>query len=263
MIKRSQSLRWLVMAARVTQAALIGVVLGRIFRGDGFASVTRLLVLTAVIVVVRGVLGVRGREHWESYTELGAEYLDSMQGMTTLKSLNAALARRGLLTAKAVHLFRTTMRQMAVSMIDTGLTTFGVQLGVAVAVGIGAVRVAEGQLDVITLLVLLVLTGECFRPFGELSAYWHAGFLGVPAAEGIADLLAPAPAPDAADARPLPADAAPSVTFEEVSFAYPGRITPAVRGLTLSGRCSRTPRSSSHEPDRRAGHPGVGHRDAR
>ncbi len=309
---------WLVMASRVTQAALVGVVLGRIFAGQGLGAVRWRLVMIAVVMVVRGLLvgarevvvqavasqikervrdrlygqlvtlgpghltrtrtgeaqatvvdGVealeayfsrylpqlvvcltgpvavvtwmftrdvwvgatvavavlatptiprlwdrllaeRGRSHWTAYAALGAEYLDSMQGMATLKALNAAPGRRRLLRDKADHLFRSTMRQMAVSMIDTGLTTFGVQLGVALAVGVGALRVATGDLDVATLLVLLVLTGECFRPFGELTTYWHAGFLGISAAEGITELLATQPnAPDAPHARALPADAPP------------------------------------------------------
>ncbi len=62
------------------------------------------------------LLAERGRSHWDAYAALGAEYLDSMQGMATLKSLNAAPGRRQLLRDKADHLFRSTMRQLAVSM---------------------------------------------------------------------------------------------------------------------------------------------------
>lgn len=52
---------WLVMAARVTQAGLIGVVLGRIFAGRPFSDVTGLLWVIAAVVIIRGTL-VWGRE---------------------------------------------------------------------------------------------------------------------------------------------------------------------------------------------------------
>jgi thiol reductant ABC exporter CydD subunit len=340
---------WLVLAARVAQAALVGVVLGRVFGGADFAEVRDLLVIIGAIVVLRGVVvwareviaqraagqikerlrdrlygqlialgpghltrartgeaqatvvdgvealeayysrylpqlaicltgpivivawmftrdawvgatvlaGVlavplvprlwdrmlreRGVEHWAEYSAMGAEYLDSMQGMATLKACNAVAGRRRMLADKAHQLFRTTMRQMAVSLIDTGLTTLGTQLGVAIAVGVGAVRVAGGDLDVSTLLILLVLTGECFRPFGELSTFWHAGFLGVSASEGIGTLLGTQPAaPDRAGAAPLPDDAPASVCFEDVTFTYPGRSTAAVQSLSLEVRAGET-----------------------
>ena len=340
---------WVVMSARVAQAALIGVVLGRIFNGQPFSGVAGLLVLLAVIVVVRsvlvwarevvaqaaagrikerlrdrlygklialgpgyltktrtgevqstvvdgvealeayysrylpqlvvcltgpvalvvwmfgrdvwvgasvlcGVLAVplaprlwdrllaeRGREHWAAYAALGGEYLDSMRGMATLKSLNAVSDRRHTLTTKAFHLFRSTMRQMAISLIDTGLAAFGVQLGVSLAVGVGAVRLATGHLDVGTLLVLLVLTGECFRPFGELSTYWHAGFFGVSASEGIAKLLDAVPsAPDRPGAGTIDHSAPASVAFDGVTFTYDGRTKPAVRDLSFSMAAGET-----------------------
>lgn len=333
---------WLVMASRVAQAALVGVVLGRVFDGGSVADSQTLLIVLAVVVVVRALLvGVRevvvqhaagqikerlrdrlygrmldlgpgylaqersgrvqstvvdgvegleayysrylpqlvvcltgpvalvawicvqdmwvgatvlvavlaiplvprlwdrllaerGRSHWEAYGRLGADYLDTMQGMATLKAFNAAAGRRRLLAERSEQLYRSTMRQMAVSLIDTGLSTLGAQLGVAVAVAVGALRVASGDLDVATLLVLLVLTGECFRPFAELTGFWHQGFLGVSASEGIGRLLdAPAPAPDRPGARPLPAGA-PAIAFEAVTYTYPHRSEPAVSELTFA-----------------------------
>lgn len=161
--------------------------------------------------------------------------------MTTLKSLNAVDGRRKVMRKRGEHLFGSTMRQMAISMIDTGLTTFGVQLGVAMAVGVGAVRVANGDLDVTTLLILLVLTGECFRPFGELSGYWHAGFLGVSASQGITTLLAaPELTLDRPDATELPDRAPSTVAFDAVTYTYPGRTTPAVADLSFEIQAGET-----------------------
>ncbi|MDP2711162.1 MAG: thiol reductant ABC exporter subunit CydD [Solirubrobacteraceae bacterium] len=215
-----------------------------IFTRDPWVGATILLGVLAVPTVPRiwdRLLAERGRTHWNAYSALGAEYLDTMQGMATLKSLNAVASRRRLLADRSDHLFRSTMRQMAVSLIDTGLSTLGAGLGVALAVGVGAVRVAQGELDVATLMVLLVLAGECFRPFGELTGFWHAGFLGVSASDGIAALLDERPAaPDRRGAPALPPGAPASISFEDVTFTYPGRGEPAVAGLSLALRPGET-----------------------
>ena len=180
------------------------------------------------------VLMRRGEDHWEAYSNLSAEYLDAMQGMTTLKAANATAARRTGLIAQGLHLFRSTMRQLAVSLIDSGSTELGIQVGTSVALAIGAYRVANGDLDVPTLLVLLILVSVVFRPFRELSAAWHAGFLGVSASTGIAGLLgAEAPSPDRHDAVEVPAGAAATLEFCDVTFTYPSRESPALSGVSF------------------------------
>lgn len=184
------------------------------------------------------LLQERGRSHWDAYAGLGADYLDAMQGMTTLKALDATEARGRALRDRAEGLRVATMGQMAVSLVDSGLTVLGTQVGVAVAAGVGAVQVARGDLDLTTLSVVLVLGVECFRPFNELSAQWHAGFLGVSAADGIGRLLAAEPASaDQPGAPPLapPVDRPlpPSIRFDDVWLRYPERPEPALRGFTL------------------------------
>lgn len=205
---------------------------------------TQDLVVTSVVIVAVATMPLlprlfdrllvsRGRDHWDAYTGLSAEYLDAMQGMTALKAANAAPSTRRSLIVKGQHLFRSTMRQMAVSLVDTGVTEFGIQLGTAVAVGVGAFRVADGQLDLSTLLVLLVMVGVVLRPFRELSAAWHAGFVGVSAAQGIERLLdAGAPSPDPAEPCGLPATSN-SIVVDSVSFVYPGRDVPALRDVSF------------------------------
>lgn len=204
---------------------------------DAPTAVVVALAVVAVPTVPRlwdRVLRARGTDHWAAYGELSAEYLDAMQGISTLKALNATTDRRDHLAGKGERLYRATMRQMAVSLVDTGLSEAGVQIGTALALAVGAIRVVNGDLDPATLLTLLVLVGVVFRPFRDLAAAWHAGFLGVSAADGIGDLLdAPAPSPDRAHAAMLTIDRPVDIEFDAVTFTYPGRSTPALRGVSF------------------------------
>ncbi|HWL43663.1 MAG TPA: ABC transporter ATP-binding protein [Ilumatobacter sp.] len=193
--------------------------------------------LVAVPLVPRWwdrLLRSRGQDHWGQFTELHADFLDAMQGMPTLKAVNAVSVQRERLEQRSQSLFRATMRQMAVSLVDTGLTELFIQVGTAVAVAVGAWQVAGGALPLDTLLVLLVLVGVCFRPFRELSMYWHAGFLGVSAAGGITRLLeAQPPSPDRPDAVALtPADGL-GISFRDVTLRYASRPEPALDGVSF------------------------------
>lgn len=199
------------------------------------------MVLASVVLAVYGprlwdrLLGEYGESHWRAYAALNAQFVDTMQGMTTLKAFNAGIPRGHELQARADELYRATMRQLSVSLIRTGVVGLAVGTGTAFAVGVGAVRLATGALALPEVLILLFLAGECFRPLADLDKYWHQGYMGISAAGGIFALL---------DARPAVVDAShslatdttaitPAVAFRNVTFAYQRSARPALRNLSF------------------------------
>ena len=226
-----------------------------------------LVCVLAVPLVPRlwdGLLGEYGRRHWRAYTDLNAQFVDSMQGMVTLKALNASERRGRVLRNAALALYRATMAQLAISMIRNGVVGLAMSAGVAMAVAVGAFQVADEALDLAGLLVVLFLTGECFRPLVELDSYWHKGYLGVSAATGIFALLEAKPeVADREAARSIrdmeddenrctstvrrptfsdqatpphrePSSAPQSLAFVNVTFAYHPDNAPALDGLSFS-----------------------------
>ncbi|MDE0022922.1 MAG: ABC transporter ATP-binding protein [Spirochaetaceae bacterium] len=182
------------------------------------------------------LLGEYGQRHWRAYTDLNAQFVDSMQGMVTLKALNASERRGRVLRNAALALYRATMAQLGISMIRNGVVGLAMSAGVALAVAVGAFQVAHGALHLAGLLVVLFLTGECFRPLTELDSYWHKGYLGVSASTGIFALLDAKP--DVADrgaapTHPEPSSAPQSLAFVDVTFAYHPDDAPALDGLSF------------------------------
>ncbi len=113
-----------------------GVVVGYLFTQDVWVAVVTLLVVLFIPTVPRLVdraVGRRGKEHWQAYRDLNAEFVDELQGMTTVKAFNATGRHRQKLLDRAVSLHRMTMRHMAVSLVDSGLTAFGQGAGAALA----------------------------------------------------------------------------------------------------------------------------------
>ena len=169
-----------------------------------------------------GILGEYGRRHWAAYSSLDAQFVDAMQGMVTLKALNASERRGEVLRAASQALYRATMSQLSISMIRNGLVGFAMSAGVALAVGIGSFQVVAGELGIPALLIILFLSAECFRPLVELDAYWHAGYMGISASTGIFELLDAEPGVRDAPARRAGAASSPggAIALHGVTFGY-------------------------------------------
>src|SRR5215469_15211470 len=170
----------------------------------------------------------------KAYAAFGAEFLDSVQGLTTLKAFGQSSARARMLETKGRDLFQSTMGVLGANTFARGITDTGMAAGAVAALGLGAWRVHEGNMTLAALLVILMLGIEVFRPLRELRVVLHQGMLGLSAATGIMEIL---------DARPRVSDRAtplldaaalsPIVAFEDVSFSYPGGRRVAHEGLTF------------------------------
>ncbi|NWF79412.1 MAG: ABC transporter ATP-binding protein [Chloroflexi bacterium] len=200
--------------------------------------VAALLILAAVLLVLVGptlferALGRNANAYWDAYRDLNAQFLDSMQGMSTLKAFNAAGRRGAQLHHDAVTLYRATMAHMAISLIGTGLTGLGMTAGSALVVGMSALRLAQGAITVPELFTILLLSYECLRPLGQLNAFWHEGFFGLAGARGVFGLLDTAP--EVHDRAGTPASSpASTLAFEDVVFGYGAGERPALRGLSF------------------------------
>ncbi|MBQ1118350.1 ABC transporter ATP-binding protein/permease [Streptomyces sp. C3-3] len=186
------------------------------------------------------LLARRGKEHWDSYEALAADYLEALQGMPTLRATGAVGRVRERLERRSAALHRTTVAKLRVSLVDTGLTDLAVQGGTAAAVLVACSSAATGRTAATGTYLLLLLASECFRPVRDLSREWHAGYLGVSAADGIAGLrTAEAVVPDRGT---VAADwsSAPEIRFEDVHFTHPGSGRPALDGVSFTAAAGRT-----------------------
>ncbi len=181
------------------------------------------------------LLGEYGQRHWAAYSTLDAQFVDSMQGMVTLKALNASERRGEELRGASRALYRATMAQLSISMIRNGLVGFAMSAGVALAVGIGSFQVAAGQLGIAALLIILFLSAECFRPLVELDVYWHAGYMGISASTGIFELLDAEPGvrDPAAGRTGVATSPAGAIALSNVTFRYSDDARPALSDVSL------------------------------
>ena len=192
----------------------------------------------------------------ESYGELGADFLDSVQGLATLKAFGQSKARGRTLAERADRLYRSTMGVVAANGATSGASIFFMAVGAAVALAVGAVRVSNGDMELRPLLIVLMLGVEVFRPMRELTNLYHQGMSVLSSAQSVFGILDEKVAVvDVASggAHPHPnlppsrgkglADAPnlrPEISFESVTFGYDGGHRPALDDVSFELREGET-----------------------
>ena len=171
----------------------------------------------------------------KAFKAYGEELLDAMQGLPTLKAFGQGAAYGRMLAAKARALSDSTMRVLALSVLNRGITDLGTAFGAAAALALGAYRVTHGVMSMEALLVVLMAGTEIFRPLRDMRTVLHQGMSGQSAAEGIRALLGTAVTAPAGGATAIAARSGqPSISFERVGFAYPGGRGSALEELSFA-----------------------------
>ncbi len=158
----------------------------------------------------------------KAYSAFAAEFLDSIQGLPTLKAFGQGTQRADTLAAKARDLFKRTMWVLATNSLARGITDTAIACGAAAALAVGAWRVEAGSMELTELLIIMMLGVEIFRPMRELRNVLHQGMVGMSAAKGVYHLLDGVPAVVDGPHNPAAESLTPSVSFEGVGFRYPG-----------------------------------------
>ena len=196
-----------------------------------------LLVAALVTLVLPALVHAQDRRaaiaRQRAFKAFGAEFLDAVQGLPTLQAFGQSGSYGAQLALKARALYQSTFKVLAIAVSTRGITDTGMALGAALALILGAHRVATGQMGMEALLVVLMAGTEIFRPLRDLRGLLHQGMVGQSAAAGVHALLEAEPAIRPGGAA-LDLSAGASIVFDGVRFAYPGGRQPAHDGLSFS-----------------------------
>ena len=218
--------------------SLLDVQIGLIFLA--FALFTLFIPL-----LLRGWTDESGRRRRRAFGALGAEFLDSIQGLATLKAFGQSRLRTKVLAERARHLYRSTMGIVAVDGVSAAATVLGISAGAATALIWGGIRVSNDELELSTLLIVLMLGSEVFRPLRELAMLYHQGMVAMASAEGIFALLdTPITIREPQTASPSrntePPRLAPEIRFDSVTFGYEDGRRSAIEELTFTLNAGET-----------------------
>ncbi len=164
---------------------------------------------------------------------LNAYFLDTLQGIATLKAFDAIAGRRAELARRTLALRRESMMTLRVGLLRAGLSGLISMGGIAVVLAVDCWRTTQGELSPIALYITLFLAREAFRPLERFEREFHTAWAASSAAGPIASLLA-APTVVHEPVSPARAPSRSTITFENVSFSYASAESPALSAVSFA-----------------------------
>ncbi|HNS36345.1 MAG TPA: thiol reductant ABC exporter subunit CydD [Anaerolineaceae bacterium] len=232
----SQYLPQLILSALIPLAILTVV-----FPLDWLSGLA-LLVTAPLIPIFMRLVGsasqtATGRQ-WQALGRLSAFFLDTLQGLSTLKALGRSLDQAQKVASVADQYRLTTMRVLRVTFLSALVLELVSTISTAVvAVEIG-IRLLYGRIAFEQAFFVLLMAPEFYLPLRQLGLRFHAAMMGISAAQQIFDLLA-LPVPESTHLLESSL-AAPNlqppfeICFNSVSYTYPGRQLEALDNLSFT-----------------------------
>lgn len=196
--------------------------------------VTGPLIPFFMILIGKGAEIVTKRQY-DTLRLLSAHFLDSLQGLTTLKIFGQSKAHLKSIAEVSEKFRDTTLSVLRITFLSALALELLATISTAiVAVEIG-LRLLYARMEFRQAFFLLILAPEFYLPLRMLGARFHAGMAGTTAAKRIFEIL---DTPVAAGELPaaLPAtqrEEISAIEFENVSFTYPHEATPALENIHL------------------------------
>ncbi|MSS13119.1 ATP-binding cassette domain-containing protein [Bifidobacterium tsurumiense] len=186
-------------------------------------AATVLLICAPLIVIIVGMVAMRAsrlfRKYWGKYTDMGAAFLDNVQGLETLKTFDADDHAAAVMDEKAEEFRVMTMKVLQIQLRSLSAMDLVAYGGAAAGIGVAIWQVSTGALGIAEALLIVLLSASFFLPLRQLGSYFHVAMNGMTSTKRIFALL-DIPEPQHGSLR-LPAlGDGLTVEFDHLGFAY-------------------------------------------
>lgn len=204
-------------------AVLAPVTLFAVLMPVNIPAAVVLLVCAPLIVLVVGVVAMSAarafKRYWGKYTDMGAAFLDNMQGLETLKAFDADERAATDMDEKAEAFRVMTMQVLQIQLRSLTAMDAVAYGGTAAGIGVAVWQFLVGGVDMAGAMIVVFLSASFFLPLRQLGSYFHVAMNGMTSTKRIFALL-DAPEPERGDAG-LPGGGRDlTVTFDAVGYRY-------------------------------------------
>ncbi|MBR1828304.1 MAG: ATP-binding cassette domain-containing protein, partial [Atopobiaceae bacterium] len=175
--------------------------------------------IPVVIVIIQKIAKRILAKYWDQYAALGDNFLENLQGLSTLKIYGADAARHEQMNKEAEHFREVTMAVLSMqlnSIIVMDIVALG---GAAAGISVALFGAAGGRVSLFGAILIALLSADFFIPMRQLGSYFHVAMNGMAAADKIFRLLE-LPEPSERTAHPEPGAC---LAIRNVSFSYDGQ----------------------------------------
>lgn len=212
-------------------AVLAPVTLFAVLMPVNIPAAVVLLACAPLIVLVVGVVAMSAarafKRYWGKYTDMGAAFLDNMQGLETLKAFDADERAAADMDEKAEAFRVMTMQVLQIQLRSLTAMDAVAYGGTAAGIGVAVWQFLVGSVDMAGAMIVVFLSASFFLPLRQLGSYFHVAMNGMTSTKRIFALL-DAPEPERGDAG-LPGDGRDlAVTFNAVAYRYADAVDGSV-----------------------------------
>ncbi len=181
------------------------------------------LVLAPVVpLILKAILervSRKQKEYWRSYQDVGQLFLDSLQGMTTLKIFSADEKRAEEIHEKS-EIFRTETMKILKMQLNSITVIEWIAYGGSVAlIALGLSHTPFTVQSLRSIIVLAFMAMEAFSPMVTLISSFHVAMTGVAAGKQLIDFF---DLPEQDDAHKKEVEnISGGITVKELDFSYP------------------------------------------
>lgn len=180
--------------------------------------------------------------YWQEYSVLNSQYIDTMQGMNTLKLFNAESDKGKELEVSSEQFRIRQITNTRNSLFSSSTISLMTAIATSIVTGVAAYSCSNGTLEAGGLLTIMFLVIECVRPVGELNKDWHSSMMGFSVSSELLEILdEPIVTTEKEDALRCGIDTGlPEIQFNNVSFHYNEKREYAMKNMTLDIKSGET-----------------------
>ena len=146
------------------------------------------LIPIAIVVIMKVARRVMGA-YWDSYTDLGQTFYESISALTTLKLFQADEAKQQQMDEEAEGFRSSTMRLLRMQLNSITVMDFFTFGGAAVGIVIALFQLAAGSIPLAAAISVALLAVEFFLPMRILGSYFHTAMGAAPVLDQMFSLL--------------------------------------------------------------------------
>ena len=146
------------------------------------------LIPIAIVVIMKVARRVMGA-YWDSYTDLGQTFYESISALTTLKLFQADEAKQLQMDEEAEGFRASTMRLLRMQLNSITVMDFFTFGGAAVGIVIALFQLAAGEISLAAAISVALLAVEFFLPMRILGSYFHTAMGAAPVLDQMFTLL--------------------------------------------------------------------------
>lgn len=141
------------------------------------------------IIIVQKFAKKLLQKYWGQYTTLGDNFLENLQGLTTLKIYQADEFKQQEMDKQAEKFRRITMKVLTMQLNSITIMDLVAYGGAAIGIILGLLSFAKGNISLNECLFVILISADFFLPMRLLGSFFHIAMNGMAASEKMFKIL--------------------------------------------------------------------------